>query len=290
MQSALMALWQGRHVSTTGLADMARADPIAIGRFVPGENPVAMSRTVDAWRLWLLGHPDQALAAARAGIACGRALPNPGDLAMVLALSAQVHLWRGEPDEAAAIVEECEEITREHGLVLWQAMLAPITGGIQLQRANPSAAIPHFEQGLDELRRIGVFVHVPALLLGLAEASVRLERFEVALAAIDEGATRVETTLCQWHAPEIWRIRGELLAAQNAPADAVESSFQRALALARAQHARGFELRAATALARRLVRRRRKTEARALLAPVYETFSEGLETPDLRAARAVISA
>ena len=162
-------------------------------------------------------------------------------------------------------------------------------GGVEPgEDGDAAAAVRDLRQALEDFRRIEVWVYVPALLTALAEASLRLGQLSEGLAAVDEGLEMVRTTLSLWHAPELWRVRGELLAARGEPSDAVESSFGRALEIARAQAARAFELRAATALARQLAARGRKGAARATLAPPYEAFTEGLDTADLRAARTLL--
>jgi len=134
-------------------------------------------------------------------------------------------------------------------------------------------------------RRLWGRLLVALWLAGLGDINGRIHlRRGDAAAAVE----MVRTTLSLWHAPELWRVRGELLAARGEPSDAVESSFGRALEIARAQAARAFELRAATALARQLAARGRKGAARATLAPPYEAFTEGLDTADLRAARTLL--
>ena len=288
MLTANAALWEGRYADAAALADLARADPTVLGGFVPGENPVVWAHAAEGWRLWLLGHPDRALVSARAAITCARSRPNPVDLAMALALAAPVYLWRGDLHDADMVVEEGLRLAGEHGFGLWLAMLRSVAGGIHLQRGDADAAVRDLRQALVDLRRISVWVHVPSLLTRLAEAWLRLGHLSEGLAAVDEGLEMVRTTLCRWHAPELWRVRGALLAAQDESPDAVESAFERALETARAQEARAFELRAATALARHLGARGRNAEARATLVPSYEAFTEGHDTADLGAARALL--
>ena len=288
MLSATAALWEGKYAGAASLAEVARADPTPFGGVIPGENPVVWAHGAEGWRLWLIGSPDRALASVRAAIVCARAQPNPSDLAMGLYLAAQVHVWRGDLDDAVVVVGEGRDLASEHGLGLWLAGLGDINGRIHLRRGDAAAAVRDLRQALEDFRRIEVWVHVPALLIALAEASLRLGQLSEGLAAVDEGLEMVRTTLSRWHAPELWRVRGELLAARGESSDAVESSFGRALEIARAQAARAFELRAATALARQLAARGRKGAARATLAPPYEAFTEGLDTADLRAARTLL--
>jgi hypothetical protein len=124
----------------------------------------------------------------------------------------------------------------------------------------------------------------------VAEALLQLGRLAEALAAIDEGLAMVRTTLAPWQAPELWRVHGELLAATGSRWDAVEASFERGREMARAQGGRAFELRATTALAYHLRGRGRETEARTMLVQACTPFTEGLDTTDVRTARALLRA
>src|SRR5262249_36541275 len=107
-----------------------------------------------------------------------------------------------------------------------------------------------------------------------------LETVAQALARADDGE--------RWYVPELLRIKGELLLSADPSGDAAEESFREALAAARRQAARPWELRAATSLARLAASRDRPDEARDVLAPVYAGLTEGFATVDLRAARALL--
>jgi tetratricopeptide (TPR) repeat protein len=282
------ALWDGRYAETAPLANVAAADPDAIGRLVPGENLVVWARSFEGWRLWLLGFPDRALSCARTTLAGARGRASRIDLAMVHCLAAQVCAWRGDLEEAADLVEEGRRITGQHGFGLWHAVLGSVAGGIRLAREDAAGAVRDLRDALAEIRRLRVSVIVPWLFVSVAEASLQLGELTEGLAAIDEGLELVRTTLSRWQTPELWRVRAELLAAQGEAADMVESCFQRALEIASSQGARAFELRAATALARWYAAQGRNADARATLAPRYEVCTEGLDTADIRAARALL--
>lgn len=290
MLPANVAMWQGRYGDAAALADVAAADPARFGEFVPGVNPAVWCKGFDGWRLWLLGEPDAARAAATAVVASARLLPDPVDLTIALFFAAQVHTWCGDLGTANAFLRESRALADEHGFHLWAAALRNVAGTLRLVGGDAAAAVLDFEHALTELRGLGIRVYIPAVLVGIAEASVRLQQIPIGLAAVDEGLELARTTLSQWQAPELWRVRGELLAASGASSDEVESCFGHALELAGAQGARAFELRAATALARWLAGRRRDEEGRALLAPRYAMFVQGLDTADLRAARALLTA
>jgi predicted ATPase len=124
----------------------------------------------------------------------------------------------------------------------------------------------------------------------MAEALGRAGQITDGLAAIGEAIVRSERSEERWVIAELLRIKGELFLLQGAPgtAAAAEDHYQQALGWARRQGALSWELRAATSLARLLRDQNRSAEAIALLAPIYNRFTEGFETADLKAAKALI--
>ena len=105
---------------------------------------------------------------------------------------------------------------------------------------------------------------------------------------MDEAETFLERTGERWWETEIHRLQGELLLARNGDYAEAESRFQKALAFARERDAKSFELRAAMSLARLWQRQGKRKEAHELLAPVYDWFTEGFDTGDLKEARALL--
>jgi predicted ATPase len=125
--------------------------------------------------------------------------------------------------------------------------------------------------------------------LGIAYAE--LHRFDEAWRCIDEAATAVETTKETWFEAEVHRIAGEIGLLSGEPEAAkAEAYFERALAVARAQQAKSWELRVAMSMARLWRDRGKRDEARELLSPVYAWFTEGFDTLDLKEAKALLDA
>jgi predicted ATPase len=124
----------------------------------------------------------------------------------------------------------------------------------------------------------------------MAEALGRAGQIADGLAAIEEAIVRSEATEERWVVAELLRVKGELFLLQGAPgaAAAAEGHFRQALDWARRQGALSWELRAATSLARLLSDQGRSADAAALLQPVYEQFTEGFDTTDLKAAKALL--
>ena len=123
----------------------------------------------------------------------------------------------------------------------------------------------------------------------LARAYLRAGGFDEGTEAIELGLTEsLQNNERIWDA-ELHRLRGELRRAQGAEADEVEAAFQRSIEIARSQQAKSLELRAAMSLARLWQASGRESAAKQLLVPLYNWFTEGFDTPDLRSARALIT-
>jgi predicted ATPase len=128
--------------------------------------------------------------------------------------------------------------------------------------------------------------------LGLvAEALALAGEVDQGIAELDRAIARSTESGEKWADAELHRLRGDLLCRLPRPdPDKAEKSFRAALSIAREQGSRGFELRAATSLARLLGNDGRREEARELLAPVYDWFTEGFDTADLKEAKALLTA
>ena len=116
-----------------------------------------------------------------------------------------------------------------------------------------------------------------------------MEQPEAGLTVLAEALTLVDTTGERWYEPELYRLKGELLLQQSSDNQAeAETCFHQALDIARNQQAKSFELRAATSLARLWQQQGKRQEAHDLLAPVYNWFTEGFDTADLKDAKALL--
>jgi predicted ATPase len=124
----------------------------------------------------------------------------------------------------------------------------------------------------------------------LARAHAELGQFDDARRRSDEAMMTAETTKERWCEAEVYRIAGEIaLMSPERDVAKAEGHFERALAVARAQQAKSWELRAATSMARLWHEQGKGDEARELLAPVYGWFTEGFDTLDLKRAKALLN-
>jgi predicted ATPase len=187
------------------------------------------------------------------------------------------------------MVDEGRRLAGEHGFGLWVAALGGVAGAIHVARGEPAAAVPELELALAEFRRLGVLMHTPTILAGLGAARLQLGRLSEGLAAVDEGIELGRSTRSCWYEPELWTLRGRLLAAQGASPGDVESAFAQAVKVARSHGALSLELRATTERAEWLAASGRGGDMRATLAACHARFREGADTADLRRARELLA-
>ena len=159
-----------------------------------------------------------------------------------------------------------------------------------MKRGKPAAGLQLLRTALAGLPETAFNFHYTAFLADSADALARLGDAAKGLAIIDEALARSQHNEEHWCIADLLRIKGELILLDGASgaAAAAEDHLRQAVDWARRQNALSWELRAATSLARLWHERGRTTEARALLMPVYDRFTEGFGTADLEAARALI--
>ena len=252
-----------------------------------------LARTTLARVLWLQGLPDQAMATAQANLADARTVGHGVSLCYVLAEGVcPVALFVGDIETADRTVTMLLENLDRHGLPVWQAWGRCFEGVLRIRRGDVDVGVRLLLDALDALRGSGFTRYYLPFLGTLAEAMPQVGRLAQGLAAIDEALTRSERDEGHWCLAELQRIKGELVLLEGAPqaAAAAEGHFLRALECARAQGALSWELRAATSLARLHHKEGRTAEAHACLAPVHARFTEGFETNDLRASKALLDA
>ena len=142
-------------------------------------------------------------------------------------------------------------------------------------------------EAMSEFRATGAEYMRPYFLSLLAEQYANLGNVERALTLVAEALAAVGRTGEHWYEAELYRRRGELVL-RSGDKDAAEAAFLRALAIARYQEAKAFELRAATSLCRLRQPLEKRAEAHRILAETYAWFGEGFDNPDLVAARALL--
>jgi TOMM system kinase/cyclase fusion protein len=241
---------------------------------------------LEACTLWQLGFPDRAEALRCEMLAIAERSRNPHSLAAALAWSTAVTLQRGAADTTIELSQRLNALASEQHLYSWLAIAACALGGALLQQGDAEGAFPAIQQGLALYQGLGVLSSYAYYLTYLAAAHLAMGHADDGLGVVDEGESLCDRLVVQLHRAELLRLKGELLLLKS-EAGAAESYLRCALDLARQQDARSYQLRAAMSLSRLLATQHQPGEAHALLRDVYGWFTEGFETKDLRAARAL---
>jgi predicted ATPase len=153
-----------------------------------------------------------------------------------------------------------------------------------------AAGLAQMRQGLEVRAGMGQGGARPRRLVLLAETAGLMGQVEDGLRLLAEARAMAEASEQEDPLAEAYRLQGALLLRQASP-DAVqaEACFQQALAIARRQQAKSWELRAAMSLSRLWQQQGKRTAAYELLAPVYGWFTEGFDTADLQEAKALLA-
>ena len=238
---------------------------------------------------WFLGYPDAALLAIDQALRDAREIGDAPTLIYALSHASMVHTQCGK--DVAVDAETAEEIAlaNEKGSPFWAAFGTTTRGCLFAVIGKASDAVRLITSGVDVLRSTQTAMWLPSYMSALARAYADLGQFEDAWRCINEAVTAVETTKETWFEAEINRIAGEIALKSPQPdAAKAEAYFERALAVARKQQAKSWELRAAMSLARLWRDQGKRDAARVLLAPVYGWFTEGFDTLDLKEAKALL--
>jgi len=251
--------------------------------------PRVAALLVRSWVLWLLGYPDAALRSAQEGRTSAEHLAHAYSLAFAAFVVSAVHSMRGDVEAARAQAELCMTMSDEHQITQYATLSRVVRGWALTQLGQRDAGLAEIKTNIARSRRTGVAFMRSWMLAGLAESYAQSGDAEKAEEAIDEALKHVESTGERLWEADLHRLRGEVvLMSPSQERDRAESSLLHALEIARKQGAKSLELRAASSIALLWRNQGRVTDARALLAPVYDWFTEGFETADLRKARAVL--
>ena len=254
-----------------------------------GQDPRAQALSYRSWALWLLGYPDAALADAEHALSDAREIKQAATLMNVLTYTSFTSIFRGDYMSVAAQTNELSALADEKGALYWNAVAMWMQGMLLRLTGKVSEAAPILNSGIAAWRSTGATLFAPTQLSYLGEAYADLGQFDEAWHCIDEAVTAMGTSNETWFKAEVNRIAGEIALMSPEPdAAKAEAYFERALAVARQQQAKSWELRAAMSIARLWRDQGKRDEARDLLAPVYGWFTEGFDTRDLRQAKALL--
>jgi predicted ATPase len=238
---------------------------------------------------WMLGYPEAALADTERAISNAREIGQAATLMYALGVAGFTPILCGKYSTAKALVSELLPLAVDKGTSWWKAFGIMEQGCLlALTNKSPDAAAL-IASGIALFRSIGSTYWLPIFLSHLAMVYAKLNQFDDAWRCLSEAMTAIAITRERWFEAEVNRIAGEIaLMSLKLDATKAQTYFERALAVARQQKAKSWELRAAMSLARLWRDQGKVQQARELLAPLYGWFTEGFDTRDLKEAKALL--
>lgn len=242
---------------------------------------IALART-----LWLQGYADQARHVAQQTVEeASAALAHPVTHCIALIWAFSVHVWRGDLDDAQACLDTFAKVAEVNAFEPYIAAAGGFAGLLAVQRGHGD--LRALAESLGRLRLARYELLTSTFELALGQALILERRHADALALLDETIARCNANGERYTLPELVRVKARAAHAIDGAA-AAERLLQEALACSRQQGARAWELRAAIDLARLRAEAGSAAEALALLRPVRDALSEGVDTADMQAADALL--
>jgi DNA-binding SARP family transcriptional activator len=282
------------HVSTANDAFervLAAHDPKRSPDFeeILGWNYAVLGRAWQAHALWCLGYPERAMRRGHDAIQLAQELRLPFNQALASAYVALLRQLCADPAEARAEAEAALVLASEYKAPYYRAWASILVTYAAACERPDGHHLTDLRAAIDALLASGARLRVPYYLWLLAGAQGQAGQTAEGLATLDEALAESRANNERWWDAELHRTRGEMLLASGHDAGDAESALWRAREIARAQQARSLELRAALSLARLWRAQHRVADARTLVGEVYGWFTEGFDTPDLRAAHALLA-
>jgi tetratricopeptide (TPR) repeat protein len=251
-------------------------------------DPQVLARVRLAPLLALRGHIDRAYAEAKAAFETARSSGAGVTVCWTIhdAL-CPIAVMRGDLDAAEAAVAAMSDWAAQMNATLWTVMATCWNGRLLIARGDFARGIELLSPTLETCEQSGWQMGYVQFLGSLAEGLARLGRLEEAGEKLERAIAWADHKKEGWYQAELTRMKGELLLLQPR-ADEAEECFRAAHEIAREQGALYWELRVALSLARLRISQGRQGEAKRLLIPVCDRFTEGFDTPDLGAARALL--
>jgi predicted ATPase/DNA-binding winged helix-turn-helix (wHTH) protein len=237
--------------------------------------------------LWLRGFSDQALRTAQRAIGEAASRGPPHSVCVSLGYISTVSLWTGDLRRASDLISQMIVHAGRHSLEPYRAFGIALKGELAIARDDPEAGLDLLRSALGILRAQQYNLQTTRFIGTLAEGLRKTGQFEEALLSVNGAIARATNSGVEFYLAELLRIKSQILAARHERESAM-NCLTEALTVARAQSALAWELRSTMALAQMLSEGGQPDQARHTLALVYDRFTEGFETADLKSARALL--
>jgi tetratricopeptide (TPR) repeat protein len=258
------------------------------------QNPRITCLTCATWATWLTGFPTRAAELSREALSLAEETGHPFNQAIAIETQAWLHQHRREFAATRVEAEKLTALTTAQGFPVYRALGTMLRGWALAHQGQPTAGLGQVRDGIVMWREMGFGLGTTFITVLLAEACLQAGLLDEGTSAVDEALASGLGADEKAYQAELYRLRGELLLARGEQAPGAQvrteaaTAFEGALDIARSQGAKMFELRATMSLCRLLHYQGDHAAAHTKLRAIYGGFTEGLETPDLQAAAALL--
>jgi len=247
-----------------------------------GHDPGVCGKCQEGISRWFVGQVDHALALCEEGVAWSRQMSHPPTVAHALVWLCLVNLLRRETEAVMKVGDELIQFANQQGLVAFAIMGTRLLAWAKLERGDLEGGVSDLEYAISRAQAIGFKLGEPFIRTLLATGYARQGRLDDAVAELESALLGLRKTGELLWEPEVLRVRGEVeLLTGNGSNDRARETFVQAISIAQKLGSKSLELRASTSLARLQRDEGKAAEAHATLYPVFDRFTEGLDTLDL---------
>ena len=263
---------------------------------VYGQDPSIVGLTYGAWVRWCMGYPTQALRQAQQALALVEEINHPYSQVLAMSYMTVQYQFLGDAKACLQQAEATIVLTRTYGFTLWLASAVFLRGWALAAQNEFTTGLEAMQEGIDLYRSTGAELGSAYFAGLLAETLGRMGHGEMGIVVMGEAFDILARTQDRWCEAELYRLKGELLAQIADPAvwtllgQTPEACLQQAVAIARHQEARWWELRALVSLCGLWQADARAGEAYDQLADCYRRFDEGHDLPLLQTVQAMLAA
>ncbi|MDW7755162.1 MAG: AAA family ATPase, partial [Brevefilum sp.] len=239
---------------------------------------------------WFLGYPEKARHLSLKAVNLAKEWGHPFFLSFALMFAAYSAFYRRDLETAREMAQETIAVASEHGHPLWLGGGLTTLGWVLGEEGNLEEGIAQIQRGQEIFKTIGAWLAYTGDRPLLAETFLKAAKMQEGLAVIDEALAQIKKMGSWMVEPEAHRLKGELQLLDVDMEDEAEACFQRAIDVAKEQKAKSWELRATMSLCRLMHKQGKQDQARIQLSEIYNWFTEGFETPDLKEAKSLLEA
>jgi class 3 adenylate cyclase/tetratricopeptide (TPR) repeat protein len=245
-----------------------------------GHDPYVCAQAHGALSRWQMGFPMEAVRICEDGIALATKLNHPPSTGVAASLGAIVYQYANVPKTIIAMTEQGRKAPAN-----MQLIMRALSGWSKVQLGAVDKGLDECRSGVEGYEDLGATARLPYIRYLLADSYSQATRFDDAWVEIEAACKHMSdiTTLA-----ERYRLKGEILQ-RLGKTELAEQAYADALTTARKQGAKAWELRTATDLSQLWINQGRRDEAKELLDPIYRSFTEGYETPDLKRANNLLA-